>query len=76
MLTAEDKKRVLLDSDAASKGDLTVAKVSAAIRMLGASFFQEMTTGRRISKQKTYDQSTLLTEDLDEAESDQPVMSR
>jgi hypothetical protein len=75
VLTAEDKKRVLLDSDAASKGDLTVAKVSAAIRMLGASFFQEMTTGRRVSKQKTYDQSTLLTEDLDEAESDQPVMS-
>ena len=31
---AEDKKRVLLDADAANKGSLTVDKVSSAIRML------------------------------------------
>ena len=60
VLSAEDKKRVLLDADAANNGQLTVSKVSAAIRMLGAGFFQEMTTGRSINKAKIYDQSTLM----------------
>ena len=62
-LTAEDKKRVLLDSDAANKGSLTVEKVSSSIRMLGAGFFHEMTAGRRTGKLKTYDQTTLMAED-------------
>ena len=75
VLSAEDKKRVLLDADAANNGQLTVSKVSAAIRMLGAGFFQEMTTGRRINKAKIYDQSTLVAEDMDEAESDQPALT-
>ena len=75
VLSAEDKKRVLLDADAANNGQLTVSKVSAAIRMLGAGFFQEMTTGRHINKAKIYDQSTLMAEDMDEAESDQPALT-
>jgi hypothetical protein len=33
--------------------------VGAAIRMLGAGFFQEMTSGRRVSRLKTYDQTVL-----------------
>ena len=36
LLSPEDKKRVLLDVDAASSGNLTIEKVSSAIRMLGA----------------------------------------
>ena len=40
MLSAEDKKRVLIDADVTDKGELTVQRVSGAIRMLGAGFFQ------------------------------------
>ena len=74
-LTAEDKKRVLLDSDAANKGSLTVEKVSSSIRMLGAGFFHEMTAGRRTGKLKTYDQTTLMAEDQEEMEPDQTAFS-
>lgn len=42
-LSAEDTKKVLVDSDAAGKGDLSITKVSSAIRLLGAGFFQEVT---------------------------------
>ena len=38
-LSPEDKKRVLLDVDAAGTGKLSMEKVSSAIRMLGAGFF-------------------------------------
>ena len=75
MLSAEDKKRVLIDADVADKGELTVSRVSSSIRMLGAGFFQEMTAGRKVSKLKTYDQSALAAEDMDGAESDQPTMA-
>ena len=64
MLSAEDKKRVLIDADVADKGELTVSRVSSSIRMLGAGFFQEMTAGRKVSKLKTYDQSALAAEDM------------
>ena len=76
MLSAEYKKRVLIDAGVTDKGELTVSRVSAAIRMLGAGFFQEMTAGRRNSKLRTYDQSALTAEDMDEAESDQPTMAK
>ena len=58
-LSAEDKKRVLIDADVADGGQLTTKRVGAAIRMLGAGFFQEMTSGRRVSRLKTYDQTVL-----------------
>ena len=54
-LSSEDKKKVLIDVDAANTGQLTIAKVSSAIRMLGATFFQDM-TGQRKPRGKTYDQ--------------------
>ena len=60
-LSPDDKKRVLLDVDAASSGQLTIEKVSSAIRMLGAGFFHEITGGKR-TKGKTYDQSILMAE--------------
>ena len=68
MLSAEDKKRVLLDADTAGNGKLSSEKVSAAIRLLGATFFQDMTGGKK-AKGKTYDQATLIAEgsDMDEA---------
>eukprot|EP00435_Cladocopium_sp_Y103_P018074 s4573_g4.t1 len=75
MLSSEDKKRVLIDADVADKGELTVSRVSSAIRMLGAGFFQEMTSGRKVSKLKTYDQSALTAEDMEETETDQPAFA-
>ena len=60
-LSADDKKKVLVDADAAGSGDLSVQRVSSAIRMLGAGFFQDM-TGLKRGKLKTYDQATLLAE--------------
>ena len=64
LLSPDDKKRVLLDVDAASSGQLTIDKVSSAIRMLGAGFFHEITGGKR-TKGRTYDQSVLLAEGND-----------
>ena len=64
-LSAEDKKRVLLDSDASGSGKLEVEKVSSAIRMLGAGFFHDMTGARR-PKGKIYDHLTLVTEAHDD----------
>ena len=75
MLSPEDKKRVLVDADVVDKGELTVPRVSAAIRMLGAGFFQEMTSGKRAARQKTYDQATMMTEDVDEMDNDQYAMA-
>jgi hypothetical protein len=46
VLSPEDKKRVLVDADVADAGELTAKRVSSAIRMLGANFFQEMTSGK------------------------------
>ena len=43
--------------------------------MLGASFFQEMNGGKRASKLKTYHQSTLVNEDIDDTENDQYTMA-
>ena len=73
-LSSEDKKKVLIDVDAANTGKLTIAKVSSAIRMLGASFFHDM-TGQRKTRGKTYDQGTLLLEDVDMDESSQPAFA-
>ena len=64
-LNAEDKKRVLADADISDQGELTVKRVAAAIRMLGAGFFHEMTHGKRNTKLKTYDQALLVAESMD-----------
>ena len=69
LLSSEDKKRVIIESDTSGSGTLQVNKVQAAVRMLGAGFFQEMTSGKRINKFKTYDNSTALM--MDEEETDE-----
>ena len=74
VVSPEDKTRVLVDADVADKGELTVKRVSSAIRMLGAGFFQEMTSGKRLGKQKTYDQAAFTAEDLEESDLDQYAM--
>ena len=66
-LGADDKKRVILDSENSADGRLTIDKVNNAVRMLGAGFFQEVTVGKKPTKLKTYD-STLLTEHADQDE--------
>ena len=50
-LNTEDKKKVLVDSE----GDLKYDKVTSAIRMLGAKFFQEVQGQTKVAKTKTYD---------------------
>ena len=61
-LGPEDKKKVILDCDS-SDGQLSMKKVSNAARMLGAGFFHEMTSGKRSSKLKVYDQAVLMAEE-------------
>eukprot|EP00435_Cladocopium_sp_Y103_P054909 s628_g18.t1 len=65
-LSAEDKKRVVIDSQVSTEGKLTMPRVTAAIRMLGAGFFHEITSGKKSGKLKTYDANTMLTEHGDE----------
>ena len=67
LLNAEDKKRVLIEAGAEAGQELTMAKVSAAVRMLGAGFFQDYTGGKK-TKRKTYDQTAFLTEEVEHHE--------
>ena len=63
-LSSEDKKRIILDSDASLEGSLTIGRVQEAVRMLGTSFFHEMTgQGKKSSKSKVHDAFTLLADD-------------
>ena len=65
-LSAEDKKRVVLECEASSEAKLTMNRVSAATRLLGAGFFQEVTTGKKTSKLKTYDgNATMFTDQVE-----------
>jgi len=65
-LSSEDKKRIILDSDASLDGTLTIGRVQEAVRLLGTSFFNEMTgLGKKASKSKVYDSATLAVEDGD-----------
>ena len=68
LLSPEEKKKVIIDSDNSLEGELTIKRVSESIRMLGAGFFQEMTGAKRGQKLKIYDQTTLLTMDTTEGE--------
>ena len=73
LLSSEDKKRVLLDADTAGNGKLSSEKVSSAIRLLGATFFQDMTGSKKV-KGKTYDQAALVAEGS-ELDDGQPVLA-
>ena len=66
-LSAEDKKRVLIEAGAENGGVLTMAKVTAAIRLLGAGFFQDY-TGSKKTKLRTYDQTAFVAEEEIDAE--------
>ena len=61
-LAAEDKKRVILESDKEQSGSLTMKRVAESIRLLGASFFMDV-TGQKRGKTKVYDQTALMMED-------------
>eukprot|EP00435_Cladocopium_sp_Y103_P073407 s3_g43.t1 len=68
-LSPEEKKRVVLEADNSLEGKLTVNRVSEAIRLLGASFFQEMVGQKTSTKQKVYSSvDTLVTEHGDDDE--------
>lgn len=58
-LAAEDKKRVVVESNLSGDSALTMPKVSQAIRMLGAGFFHDV-TGQRRGKTKVYDPETAM----------------
>ena len=65
-LAAEDKKRVIVESGGETSGQLSMKKVTAAIRMIGSNFFQEMTGNRRDKSLKVYDSQTFVAEDDEE----------
>ena len=68
-LSAEDKKRVVLECESSAEAKLTMKRVTAAVRLLGAGFFQEVTSGKKSTKLKTYDgQATLFTDQTDTEE--------
>eukprot|EP00435_Cladocopium_sp_Y103_P019643 s813_g4.t1 len=69
LLSSEDKKRVIIESESASTGALTIEKVSQSVRMLGTSFFNDM-IGLKKARGKIYDQQALLTEDLHDESSE------
>eukprot|EP00435_Cladocopium_sp_Y103_P021824 s3570_g5.t1 len=65
-LSSDDKKRIILDSDQSLEGKLTVNRVQEAVRMLGTSFFHDMTgAGRKQNKSKVYDSLTMVADDHD-----------
>lgn len=59
-LSPEDKKRVVVESHTSGGSTLTMKRVSEAIRMLGAGFFQDV-TGQRRSKTRIYDATAMVT---------------
>ena len=69
-LLLKTKKGVLVDADVSDGGSLTIQRVGSSIRMLGASFFHEMTHGKRNTKLKTYDQTALLAESMEQEDTE------
>ena len=43
LLSSEEKKKVILESDQSLEGKLTIQRVTEEVRVLGASFFSDMT---------------------------------
>ena len=67
-LSPEEKKKVIPDCDRENSGSLSMQRVTEAIRLLGANFFQEMTGTKKGPKGKVYDLATLLAHDEEEEE--------
>ena len=66
-LSAEDKKRVLVESGAEQSGQkLEWKKVVAAIRMLGSAFFQDYTGAKREKTLKTYDHMAFNVDEVED----------
>ena len=65
LLSADEKKKVILDSDQSLEGKLTIKKVTEAIRVLGATFFGEMVGSKKQIRSKVYDQATLTAEAME-----------
>ena len=71
LLNSEDKKKVLMDTDVANSGSLSMEAVTTAIRTLGAGFFHEMTgTKASTNKQKIYDAKAFIAEQPMEEEAE------
>ena len=68
LLTPEEKKGVILNSDNSLEGELTLKRVTDSIRMLGAGFFQDMTGQKKNTKTKIYDQAALVATGDEEAD--------
>lgn len=64
-LGPDDKKRVILEGDQASSRKLTIKKVVESIRLLGASFFMDVTSQKKM-KTKVYGQIALTVEEAQE----------
>ena len=62
LLSQEDKKKIILESDSNGSGVLTMERVSQAVRTLGTGFFQEMIGGPKKQKGKVYEAMTFATE--------------
>ena len=67
-LAADDKKRVIIESKAEEGSQLTMEKVTSAIRLLGSGFFQEYTGLRRDKVGKTYDHTVMHVDDEGDVE--------
>ena len=66
-LGSEDQKRAVVESGMESGGTLEMKKMTAAIRMLGSNFFQEMTGQKRDKTMKVYYHLTLAADEYDES---------
>ena len=69
-LPAEDKKRIIVESGAEGDGQINMRKVTSAIRMLQAGFFQEFTGAgsAKTGKNKNYDVALTAEENINLAE--------
>ena len=65
-LTADDKKRVIVDSGGETSGVLEISKVTAAVRMLGSGFFLDMSGQKRDRTQKIYDQNAFAVDEVED----------
>ena len=75
LLTAEDKKRVIVESGVEKDGTLTGDKVNKSVRILGTAFFNDM-IGQKRAKGKIYYNQVLLAEDVAEGQDDSCFCSR
>ena len=74
-LNPDDKKRVIVDAGAESGGSREMTKVTAAVRMLGSTFFQEMSGVRREKTLKVYDHQAFLAEEPEDYVEQETLMA-